>query len=817
MMAPDLLLDELADAILDGTPVNWADVASRADPSARELIDELRTLAALRRAGRTEAPPATPELDHWGHLRVLERVGNGAFGEVYRAWDPRLDREVALKLLRAARDDHDASQPAIIEEGRLLARVRHPNVVTIYGAECIDDRVGLWMEFVNGRTLEQRIREEGPLPAEEVRRIGVDLCGAVSAVHAAGLIHRDIKTHNLIAADEGRLVLMDFGTGLDLHREPERPAAGTPLYLAPEVLAGGAATVQSDVYSIGVVLYRLLTGDYPVHASDIDGLRRAHTVGERPRLRRVRSDTPVRLSRLVEQALDPDPARRPASAEALRKALSGAGAASRLVRAAYASAAVLALVAALWAVGALDARTPASRSLTTSTSARSQPLAIAVLPFRTLGSAADTGYVADGLTEEIVRNLAAIDGLAVRSQTSSAFFKAQPLDVASIGTQLQVGLLLTGAVQRDAHKLRITAQLVSAPDNVVLWSERYDRSTQEVFAIQDEISRAVASRLKVTLGRTPHPYQPPLDAYELYLQARARVGRRGTEEAKQAARLFEQVIAMDPSYAPAYAGLADAYAAMSWQIPALSSAEGLKRMRPAAMRALELDPHLAEAHAAMGTTLARELDGQNARRSFERAIELNPSLTDIHVNYVNSTLLPIGDTEQALQLLEAARVTDPMSLGVRRELAFALTVAGRYDEAVVLLRQALAVDPDLPGANLQLARALAFSGRAQDAIALWESRPDTDLSWERWMTHAYLRLGRHDDVARMVEANKNDHPYRQALIYAALGDVDRTFAALNAAIPLMPQRTALLLVLPEMALLRGDPRLEALRKRLKLP
>lgn len=816
MMAPEQLLDDVADAVLDGTPLDWADVAARADPEARSLIDELRTLAALRRSGRTEVPPAPAQLERWGHLRVLECVGQGAFGEVYRAWDPRLDREVALKLLRAARGD-DPSRPAVIEEGRLLARVRHPNVVTIYGAECIDGRVGLWMEFVKGRTVEQIVQQGGPMPARDVARIGVDLCGAASAVHAAGLVHRDIKAQNLIVADDGRLVLMDFGTGHELQGDRAPVAAGTPLYLAPEVLAGGAATAQSDVYAIGVVLYRLLTGAYPVSASDIDGLRDAHARGARAGLRSLRGGVPPRLARVIEQALDPEPLRRPSSAESFGAAIAAMDATSPLRRAAYAAAAVLVVAAALWAAGALDARPTAVRaSLAEAATGPSRPLAIAVMPFRTLGSAAETSHVADGLTEEIIRNLAAIDGLTVRSQASAAFFREQPFDAASVGSRLQVGLLLTGAVQRDAQRLRITAQLVSAHDNVVLWSERYDRTMPEVFAIQDEISRAVAGKLKVTLGRTAHAYRPPVNAYEVYLQARARVRRAGTDNGKEAATLFEQVIAMDPAYAPAYAGLAEAYAAMSWQIPGLASDEGVKRMRPAALKAVELDPLLAEAHAAMGATLARELDWRNATASYERAIELNPSLTDIHVNYTYSTLLPLGETERALQLLEAALVTDPLSLTVRRELAFTLIAAGRYDEAITHLRQALAVDPDLPFANLQLARALAFSGRPQDAIALWESG-GSGPSWQRWMTHAYVRLGRHDDVARLVAANRNDHPYRQALVYAALGDLDRTFTALDAAVPLMPQRVALLLALPEMALLRGDLRLDALRRRLKLP
>lgn len=819
-MAPDSLLDEVADAILDGTPIDWANVDSRADPVTRGLIEELRTLAALRPTGCTSDSAGREQPESWGHLRVLECIGRGAFGEVYRAWETRLDREVALKLLRPSGGD-DASPPSVIEEGRLLARVRHPNVVTIYGAERIDGRIGLWMEFVKGRTLEQALREGRRFAEQEVARIGVELCGAVAAVHAAGLIHRDIKAQNVMTAEDARLVLMDFGSGLELRGASEMSVAGTPLYLSPEVLAGGPATVQSDVYSIGVLLYHLLTNAFPIQARDLTDLRRAHAAGERASLLQARGDISRRVARVIERALDPDPARRHGSAESLRAALAAVSGVPPLRRAAYATAGVLALVAALWAGGALNARPPAARTSMASRVAAgtspSQPLAIAVLPFKNLSSAPDTGYFADGLTEEIIRNLAAINGLQLRSHTSSASFKDQPIDVVRIGEQLGVNLIVTGSVQREERQLRVHAQLVSVDGDVVLWSDRYDRTVEEVFAIQDEISRAVATKLHLTLGREPHPYRPPVDAYELYLQARARVDRRGTENAQQAARLFEQVIARDPAYAPAYAGLANAYAGMSWQIPALSPQEGLRKMRPAALKAIELDPLLAEAHAAMGMTQARELDWKNARTSFERAIELNPSLTHIQTNYSYSTLLPLGETDRALQLLEAALVIDPLSLDVRLELAFALIVAGRHDEAIARLRQALAVDPDLPSANLQLARALTFSGRPQEAVALWQSQRESGRSWERWLTHAYVRLGQHAEVARLVESNQADHPYRQALVFAAVGDRDRTLTALVGAVDLMPQRTALLLALPEMDLLRGDPRLDALRKRLKMP
>jgi Tfp pilus assembly protein PilF len=311
----------------------------------------------------------------------------------------------------------------------------------------------------------------------------------------------------------------------------------------------------------------------------------------------------------------------------------------------------------------------------------------------------------------------------------------------------------------------------------------------------------------------------------MYLRARALLGRRGTENAQQAASLLDQVIAKDPSFAPAYAGLAEAYAFMSWQIEALPDEEGLRLMRPAAVKAIELDPLLAEAQAAMGLTYARELDWENARRSFDRAIELNPSLTQVHTTYAMSTLLPLGQLGRAQELLEAALARDPLALDVRRFVGYAQIVAGRYDAAIANLRHVLEVDPDFPFANLALARALTFSGRPEEAVAHWERMPRSQQSrrsqqpqqdWERWLTHAYVRSGRRAEAIRLAEAHRNEDPYRQALIYAALGDKDRTFEALDKAADGRANRTALLLVLPEMRLLHGDARLAALKRRLNL-
>jgi TolB-like protein/Flp pilus assembly protein TadD len=818
-------LKDVADAILDGTPIEWRRLESSGEATDRELIEQLKTLAAVKFVALRAEPESCEIQASWGHLQVLEPIGRGVFGEVYRAWDPRLDREVALKLLPP--DSAAAGFPpsSVIEEGRLLARVRHPNVVTIHGAERIAGRIGLWMEFVKGRTLEEVLREGKRFGAKEVTRIGLELCRAVSAVHGAGLLHRDIKAQNVMVTDDGRLVLMDFGTGRELEGASESNVAGTPLYLAPEVLSGGAATERSDVYSIGVLLHHLLTGSYPVQAHDLAELRRVHAARERTGLRSSRPDVPQRLARIVERACDPEPERRYGSADAFGEALAALEGLPASVRRAYGAAAAVALVAVGLIAWELAGRDPEPSRSTAAVGAGGVAVAtrpaVAVLPFRNLGSQPGSDELVDGLTSEVIRSLARINGLHVRSRTSSFAFKNKPRDLRLIAGELGVDFIVEADVLRAGTGLRIDARLVRAADDVRLWSERFDNTVEDVFAIQDQISRGIAGTLRLRPRQPQRHYRTNFDAYELYLRARALVNKRGIDNALRAAPLFEQVIARTPAFAPAHAGLVDAYALMSWQLqasdgtPALGYDEALQRMRPAAERALELDADLPEAHAAMGHVYARELDWAKAARSFERAIELDASLTQIQTTYALIVLLPVGRIAEAVRLLDAALETDPVSLDVSRTLAFAQIVAGEYEEAIEHLRRVLSVDPDYPYVSLALARALTFSGRLEEALAVWSTRQAQGLGGEIWAAQSYVRSGRREDAERLLDTV--DHPYRRAILFAALGDRERTLEALNGATDVLPQRTALLLVLPEMAFLRGDPRLADVRKKLKLP
>ena len=323
MAESEPLVDEVAAAILDGSTIDWRIVDSASGDADRGLIGQLRLLAAVADLHRLQ--PDHPLLDSssggaWGHLRLLERVGGGTFGDVYRAHDTRLEREVAVKFVHAHGSD-DAGLAAIIREGRLLARVRHPGIVTVYDAQQIGERVGLWMEFVRGLTLEQRLAEHGVSTPAEAIDIGIELCRAVAAVHEAGLLHRDIKTQNVMRAEDGRLVLMDFGVGRELADGAVTNLAGTPLYLAPEILRGQAATVSSDVYSIGVLLFHVLTGSFPVRATVASELRRAHERGDRQPVLDARHDVPADLAAVVDRAVDPDPGRRFSTAAELGAAL----------------------------------------------------------------------------------------------------------------------------------------------------------------------------------------------------------------------------------------------------------------------------------------------------------------------------------------------------------------------------------------------------------------------------------------------------------------------------------------------------------------
>ena len=438
---------------------------------------------------------------------------------------------------------------------------------------------------------------------------------------------------------------------------------------------------------------------------------------------------------------------------------------------------------------------------------------IAVLPLENLGGGPANNAFADGLTDEIISNLSAIEGLGVRSRTSSFAFKGKPHNVREAGQQLMADYLLEGSVLRAGDKLRINAQLVRVHDDLALWSGRFDREVSDVFAIQDEISRAIVNQLRLNIGRGRRRYETSVEAYDLYLRARA-VPMPSLTGPAQAIGLFEQAIAKDPAFAPAYAGMATAYAIRSVYFPVDHPTDELSKMRAAAEKAIQLDPLLAEAYDALGMAYARDGQWEHAERSFHRAIQLDRNRSKTYLDYALWFLRVLGRNDEALQQLRVAERTDPLSAVVQRALADILIVAGRYDEAA---EYCLKLPGNTDGRSRYLARSRLGQGRVGEAIQILSNetalpRNPQDLGF---LGYAYARSGRREEAESMAVAS--EYANEQALIFAGLGDKDRTVAALDRMAARGAQRVGEYLNLPELALLRGDPRAKVLRKKIGLP
>ena len=435
---------------------------------------------------------------------------------------------------------------------------------------------------------------------------------------------------------------------------------------------------------------------------------------------------------------------------------------------------------------------------------RSAPITIAVLPLTSLSADPANEYFADGLTDELIRDLSIIDGLAVRSHTSSFVFKGKPRNIRDAGEQLQAEYILEGSVLRSGQQLRIIAQLVRIRDDFPLWSGRFDRELTDVVAIQDEISRGIVNSLRLKLGQGRRRYETSVEAYDLYLRERSLVvpgGQLPPGVRRHSPLPFLDVIAKDPGFAPAYAGLAEAYSRLASNGDA--QPDDVVKMRAMAEHALQLDPLLEEAHEALGDVYARDGQWSQAEASFRRAIELNPNSSEARLEFVTHYLWPLGRLDESVQQLREAEKADPLSPAVQFEYGALLLSAGRFSEASGHCKRSSNV------AECQ-GRVLLAEGKIDDAIRTLATAPNT-----RYLGYAYGRAGRREEVDKLAAVSSG--ALQQVLIHAGLGDRDGTFDALERMTKLGPARIGLTLTLPELNFLRGDPRLKALRLKVGLP
>jgi len=738
-LSPDAVLNALAASVADGQLLDWRQLEAEAAPRDRRLIRHLRLVESISSLYRSipdlddTMTDGAPEGPRWGRLVLLDRIGTGTSSDVHRAFDTDLHRHVALKLLHADGPATRASHDRILQEARRLARVDHRNVVQVFGAEQHLDRVGLWMELVEGESLDQIVRTRGAFGPREAAGIGQDVCAALAAVHAAGLLHRDVKAQNVLRESGGRIVLMDFGTGEE--RTPAGGTArlvGTPLYLAPEILDGQPASIASDLYSVGVLLFYLVTGEFPTASATMEQLREAHRVGRLRHLRDVRPDLPTPFISVVDRALAREPGARYQSAGELEVALRDlpdgrheqtvAVAPRPLVSAPSATwrvASIAAIAAMLLVVAGLLAwtrfgRPPAVVSGT--------PIRIAVLPLE-----AASPYLADALTEQLIDTLGGLSALRVTAASSSARFKGSKAPIEDIARQLGVDVVVTGTVTPQATgpnepvRARVDTQVIKAGVATPLWSGPAEWVAGDTAGLRAGLARVVAGAVSAVVttreaSRLGQRAAVNPSAEEAYFRGRSELTAYGPEGAQRALDLFAQAIRYDPSFAAPHAWKSRAYVVLG-QFGLISEGDSRQSALSEAREALRLDDESADAHRAMADlTFFYDWDWAGAEREYLRALDLNPSLARARLTYAE-LLAATGRFQDALTQSELARSLDSKSPEVITSRAVVQLYAHMFDEARASLDQVLTQQPGSAGALIVRARVEAAQARYPEALA----------------------------------------------------------------------------------------------------
>jgi len=729
-----------------------------------------------------------------GSYEIVALLGVGGMGQVYRARDPRLERDIALKILQTDDAEH---RKRFAREARAIAALNHPNIVTIHSVEEVEGQPFLTMELVEGTPL-HRLIPPGGFELHELLAIAVPIAEGLAAAHARGIVHRDLKPPNVMVSTDGRVKMLDFGLAKNIEAKSlasaeetrEGQIIGTLAYMSPEQLMADTVDARSDIFSLGVLIYEMATGKRPFDGPNAAVILVSLLNSPVPQIGGASAD----LDRIISRAT----ARKPG------------GRYQRVVD-------LLSDLRALMTGMAL-ATPPVTRAP-----------AIAVLPFANLTNDPDQEYFCDGMAEELISALARVKGLAVVSRTSAFQFKGSAIDVREIGERLDVRTVLEGSVRRAGNRLRISVQLVNVTDGFHIWSERFDRTVDDVFLIQDEIARSITESLRVTLTRPAtgvmvKPATSNLEAYHLYLRGRFLMNKFADLHGSLtgARTCFEQAVELDPMYSAAYAGLSEVCTALGYTT-FLPAPEASRAALEAAERAVTLDPSLPEGHTALGWTKTLfAIDMRTAERDFQRAIEIAPGYAPAH-GYYALLLCGLGRSAQAIDHASQARHYDPLWMMMPFIMSQVLICARKFQEAEHQMRELLALDPNFDGCYWYLSNALAGQGKLDKAIevqekgvALVRRAPFFVALLAIW----YCRAGRREDAEQLREeliAGGRCTPIWLAMVCGELGKKDMAFEYLELAMAQHDDQVSFMAVDHRFDSLRGDPRFDAALRRLGLP
>jgi TolB-like protein/tetratricopeptide (TPR) repeat protein len=766
-----------------------------------------------------------------GRFEIVRELGRGGFGVVYEALDRELGRSVAFKLLQGSVKP-SAREERLLREAEAAARLSHPNIVTLFDVGRCEYGPYLVLERLHGETLSHRLSSR-PLALAEALRVAVEVARGLSHAHARGIVHRDLSAGNVFLCDDGHVKLLDLGMAQAFGRR--KVDGGTPAYMAPEQWRGAPEDERTDVFALGVMLYRMLAGEAPF--PDDEG---RSAMGGRP-ARALEVPEAPGLSAVVARMLAKDPVERCRDAGEVMGALTpllreveGSGGSGALPprprgarRGAWIAAGALALVAVVLG-GAWFLRRDPARDPEQIHFAGPVP-AVAVLPFTDHSPGKDQGHFADGLAEEILNALVQVDGLRVAGRTSSFTFRGNIPPLAQIGQDLKVDAVLDGSVRQSGSRMRVTAQLVGVKDGYQLWSQTFEREVSDVFAVQDEIARAVARALRVKLapGRAVAPPERRTsvpEAYEKFLLGRQLYYSRGSGDGyRGAVGAYEKSITADPGFAPAWAGLAVALAASADFGDSTGQVADLKRRAiEAADRAVALAPDLPDGYGARGFVRAGILwDWPGVKSDFERSLAINPRQPDTLRRYGTWYLGATGRIAEGVAALQSATEREPLFVYAWTDLAFLHIKNGDMKAAGAALARALEIDPDNRLALRHLAVMNLLEGAPQAALAAAQRNPEP--IWRSMgSAMAYRDLGREAEsraaLDELTRTQGHGAAFQIAEVHAWRGEKDDAIAWLDRAFEHRDSGLALEVKAdPLLRNLRADPRYATLLSRMNLP